>query len=75
MTVQGTTLTGSEYMLQNALNSNNAENVGLGFKPKGGDENSRFKLNGAQNITWSQSQIADPNARRLSGQSNLYVYL
>ena len=42
-----------------ALNSNNAENVGLGFKPKGGDENSRFKLNGAQNITWSQSQIAD----------------
>ena len=59
MTVQGTTLTGSEYMLQNALNSNNAENVGLGFKPKGGDENSRFKLNGAQNITWSQSQIAD----------------
>lgn len=59
MTVQGTTLTGSEYMLQNALNSNNAENVGLGFKPKGGDENSRFKLNGTQNITWSQSQIAD----------------
>ncbi|EAA4390579.1 fimbrial protein [Salmonella enterica subsp. enterica serovar Adjame] len=59
MTVKGTTLSNSNYMLQNALTSGNAENVGLGFKPDGEDDTARLKLDGTEKTTWKQSQIAD----------------
>ncbi|EGT0666800.1 fimbrial protein [Citrobacter werkmanii] len=59
MTIQGNTLSYSAYLLQNALTSGNAENVGLGFKPNGGDESSRLKLDGTTKTVWSQSQITD----------------
>lgn len=59
MTLKGDTLSNTYYMLKNALTSSNAENVGLGFKPHGSDESSRFKLDGTQKVSWSQSQIAD----------------
>ncbi|MFV0261976.1 MAG: fimbrial protein [Kluyvera sp.] len=59
MTLQGTTLSNSNYMLQNSLTSGNAENVGLGFKPDGADDSARLKLDGTQKTIWSQSQITD----------------
>lgn len=59
MTLAGTTLSNTRYMLSNSLTSGNAENVGLGFKPEGSDDGSRLKLDGTQKTEWSQSQIAD----------------
>lgn len=58
MTLKGTTLSNSNYMLQNGLTDGNAENVGLGFKPDGSDDASRLRLDGTQKTEWSQSQIA-----------------
>ncbi|WP_213134475.1 fimbrial protein [Citrobacter sp. FP75] len=59
MSIQGTTLSNTAYMLQNTLTSGNAENVALGFKPHGTDDGSRLKLDGTTKTNWSQSQIAD----------------
>lgn len=59
MTLQGITLSNTIFMLKNGLTSGNAENVGLGFKPNGDSDGSRFRLDGTQKIAWSQSQIAD----------------
>jgi hypothetical protein len=59
MTIKGDTLPNTAYMLKNALTSGNAENVAMGFKPKGSDDSSLYRLDGVQRISWSQSQIAD----------------
>lgn len=59
MTITGNTLTNSAYRLKNDLTTGNAENVGLGFKPKGKDDGTNLKLDGTQKISWDHSQIAD----------------
>lgn len=59
MTIKGDTLPNTAYLIKNGLTSGNAENIGMGFKPQGSDDSSQFKLDGAQKISWSQSQIAD----------------
>lgn len=59
MTVKGTTLSNTSYRVQNDLTSGNAENIGLGFKPKGSDDSSALRLDGTQKTDWSQSQITD----------------
>lgn len=64
MTMKGTTLSNSNYMLANSLTSGNAENVGLGFKPDGTDDSQRLKLDGSQKIAWEQSEIT--NGKNLS---------
>ncbi|MFS9418214.1 MULTISPECIES: fimbrial protein [Citrobacter] len=49
-------MSNSDYKLQNSL-SGGAENIALGFKPKGSDDGALFRLDGSQEVLWRADQI------------------
>ncbi|ECH9262336.1 fimbrial protein [Salmonella enterica subsp. enterica] len=60
MSVKGTTLSNTSFMLKNSLTgSGNAENVGLGFKPQGSQDGDRLRLDGTVKTDWTPDQITN----------------